>query len=158
RDPWAPPTDGCMMCAYHTTAWPVTYQFPVPNGSYWVRLGFHHNSYLLGGQVVENVSINGSSVLSNFDAYTAAGGPHQIYQSFPVTVRNGSIVILISPLLETSHIGAIAIVQDPTPSLTVYPRQVTLSARHPYQFSVDALGLPNSVAWSTKIGSITSTG
>jgi hypothetical protein len=51
-----------------------TYAFPVPAGSYLVRLHFAETFDNGAGNRLENVEINGKPVLTNFDTFAAAGG------------------------------------------------------------------------------------
>ena len=51
------------------------YSFPVPAGKYHVRLHFAEIFGDEAGQRMENIQINGKTVLANFDPIVAAGGP-----------------------------------------------------------------------------------
>jgi hypothetical protein len=71
-----------------------SYQFAVPNATYTVNLKFAETYYTTAGSRVFNVSINGSSVLANFDILSQAGGAFKaIDKSFSVPVSNGQIKI-----------------------------------------------------------------
>jgi uncharacterized protein YkwD len=71
-----------------------SYQFNVANGSFNVLLKFAEVSRTAAGQRIFSVVINGTTVLTNFDIFAAAGGPLiAIDRSFPVTVTNGQITI-----------------------------------------------------------------
>jgi hypothetical protein len=73
---------------------PLTYTFTgIPNGSRTVVLDFSDTSATAAGQRWFNVTINGVTVLSNFDIYQTVGANRALSQSFPVTVSTGSIVI-----------------------------------------------------------------
>jgi len=52
-----------------------SHRFPVPAGSYTVKLHFAEVFEDAPGQRIENISINGKRVLTNFDPVVAAGGP-----------------------------------------------------------------------------------
>lgn len=52
-----------------------SYTFPVPAGNYHVRLHFAEIFGDTPGQRMENIQINGKTVLANFDPVVAAGGP-----------------------------------------------------------------------------------
>jgi uncharacterized protein YkwD len=90
-----------------------SYQFAVPNGSYSVRLKFADPSMSGPGQRLFNTAIDGSTVLSNFDIFAAAGGAMiAIDKVFPVTVSNGQIAIQFSAgSANYPMINAIEIVQ-----------------------------------------------
>ncbi|WP_025229515.1 GH92 family glycosyl hydrolase [Fimbriimonas ginsengisoli] len=76
-----------------------TYRFPVPTGrAYTVRLHFAEVFGDVAGQRVENISINGRPVLTNFDPVVAAGGPNRAVVKEFADVRpgrNGQITIRI---------------------------------------------------------------
>jgi hypothetical protein len=92
----------------------VTYNFPVPNGSYIVTLKFAEVSGLAPGQRVFNVRLNGATVLPNFDIAAAAGGPGiAVDRTFPVTVSTGNISIATSIVKYGNLLSAIQIVPAP---------------------------------------------
>jgi len=83
---------------YRTERWgPTTYTIPnlTPGGSYTVRLHFAETAVTAAGQRAFNVAINGTTVLSNFDIYAAAGGEFIAnIQQFNVTAdSSGTITI-----------------------------------------------------------------
>jgi hypothetical protein len=98
---------------YQTERWnstPLQYQFPVPNGNYSVNLKFAEIYFTQTGQRVFNAAINGTSVLTNFDVVASAGGPNlAVDKAFPVTVTNGQITILLTPVVQNPAINAIEI-------------------------------------------------
>ncbi len=58
--------------------------FPVPAGTYTVKLHFAEVFDAKPGERRENISINGTRVLSNFDPVVAAGGPWKaVVKTFP---------------------------------------------------------------------------
>ena len=56
-----------------------TYSFPVPKGKYTVRLHFAEIFDNAPGDRIENVTVNGQPVLTNFEIYKAAGGVNKAY-------------------------------------------------------------------------------
>jgi len=84
---------------YQTVRWnsAFTYTIPnlTPNGSYTVRLHFCELSFTAAGQRKFNVSINGTSVLSAFDIFSAAGGQFKAFsEQFSATANStGQIAI-----------------------------------------------------------------
>jgi len=98
---------------YQTQRWsstPLQYQFPVPNGNYSVKLKFAEIYFTQPGQRVFNATINLTSVLTNFDVVASAGGPNlAVDKAFPVTVTNGQITILLTPVVQNPAISAIEI-------------------------------------------------
>ncbi len=74
-------------------AGPLDYNFLVPNGQYFVLLKFAEIQNPSAGNTF-NVSINGVSVLSNFNALTAAGTAFKpIDKSFKTAVKAGRLNI-----------------------------------------------------------------
>src|SRR5260370_3303213 len=70
-------TNPAPQGVYRTERWgPTTYTIPnlTPGGSYTVRLHFAEVAFTAAGQRAFNVAINGTTVLSNFDIFAAAGG------------------------------------------------------------------------------------
>ena len=63
------------------------------------------------GQRVFNVTLNGATVLSNFDIYASAGGMNiAIDKTFPVTVANGQISLNFIVNVQNPKVNAIQIV------------------------------------------------
>jgi hypothetical protein len=98
---------------YQTERWNpglLRYQFSVPAGSYNVTLKFAEIYFSSTGMRKFNVSINGQSVLSNFDIVAAAGGAlRAIDRQFSVSALNGVITIDFIPVVENPKISAIEI-------------------------------------------------
>ena len=75
-----------------------SHRFPVPAGSYTVKLHFAEVFGDDPGQRVENISINGRRVLENFDPIVAAGGPMKAVVKTFTGIRpdaQGNIVIRV---------------------------------------------------------------
>ncbi len=70
-------TSPAPAMVYQTERWggPFTYVFPklTPGANYLVRLHFAENYWDAAGQRIFNVSINGTTVLTNFDVLATAG-------------------------------------------------------------------------------------
>ncbi|MBN2444290.1 MAG: hypothetical protein JXJ04_23210 [Spirochaetales bacterium] len=102
----------------------ITYTIPgfTPGGTYTVILYFAETYLTSSGSRVFNVSINGTSVLSNFDIYAAAGGQNiGIAQWFTTTPdSNGEFVIRFTAVTENPKINGIGIQPGtaPTPGPT----------------------------------------
>jgi len=87
------------------------YALPVTNGSYSVTLKFAETILTGAGQRVFNVTLNGATVLSNFDIYASAGGMNiAIDKTFPVTVANGQISLNFIVNVQNPKVNAIQIV------------------------------------------------
>ena len=70
----------------------------VANGNYTVNLKFAEIYFTTAGSRMFNVSINGATVLTNFDIVAQAGGTLKaLDRSCPVTVTNGQINIQFTP-------------------------------------------------------------
>jgi len=79
---------------YRTERWgSFTYSFKVPSGTYSVTLKFAETSFNAAGNRVFSVAINGTTMLSNFDIYAAAGGANTaVDRTFQVT-SSGTVSI-----------------------------------------------------------------
>jgi hypothetical protein len=88
----------------------VTYQFPVTNGSHTVTLKFAELYFTAPGNRTFNVTMNGQTVLTNFDVVAAAGGGLKaVDQQFTVNVTNGSIAIQLIPVISAPTLNGIEI-------------------------------------------------
>jgi parallel beta-helix repeat protein len=120
--PGATVTGTTTPVLYQTQRWhtaPLTYQFAVANGSYSVNLKFAELYFNAAGQRVFNATINGQTVLANFDIVAAAGGSKiAVDKSFPVTVTGGQITIQFAASVDNPAINAIEIVPA-TPKSTI---------------------------------------
>lgn len=76
---------------------PLTYRFPVPNGSRTVTLKFAEIFFTAANQRVMNVVINGVPVESGLDIVATAGARTALDRTYPVNVSNGLITITLSP-------------------------------------------------------------
>ena len=82
---------------YNGTPSTLTYQFSVPNGNYTVTLKFAEIYDTAAGQRYMNGSLNGTTVFSNLDVWTATGGPNRAYDlSYPVSVTSGLLTITLT--------------------------------------------------------------
>jgi hypothetical protein len=110
---------------------PLTYSFTVPNGTYQVKLLFAELNTERTGQRLFHVDINGNRTLSNFDVFTAAGGGlRAVERTFPVSVVDGSIRILLTAVQSSAIINAIEITQGSTSSFT--PIRFNAGSNVPY--------------------------
>jgi hypothetical protein len=118
----------------------------VPNGSYTVNLKFAEPSMNGAGQRLFNVSLNGTTALTNFDVFAQAGGAFiAIDKAFPVSVTNGQIAINFSPgSANAPMVEAIEVVQGAAPSSVFTPIRVNAGGSS----YVDSLGQ----TWSADTG------
>jgi len=103
----------------------MTYTIPNRSGAQTVTLYFAE-TYLSGaGQRLFNVTINGSTVLSNFDIYASAGGANRaIAQTFNTTANaSGQVVIQFTAVTQNPKINGITVAGaiTPTPTPTIPP-------------------------------------
>ena len=89
---------------------PFQYLFSVANSTYTLKLRFSELEYGIGvGQRVFNVSINGQTVLTNFDV-VAQGGSHAVVEKqFSVPVTNGQILVVFTPVVYVPFVNTIEI-------------------------------------------------
>ncbi|MBN1697236.1 MAG: hypothetical protein JW881_06965 [Spirochaetales bacterium] len=109
----------------------MSYTIPgfAAGGTYAVTLYFAETYLTSSGGRVFNVSVNGTTVLSNFDIYAAAGGQDMaIDRAFTATATSsGQIVIQFSPVTENPKVNGISVrpgeapTPGPTPTPTVEP-------------------------------------
>jgi predicted esterase len=109
----------------------MSYTLPgfTAGGSYTVLLYFAETYLAAAGSRVFNVSINGTTVLFNFDIYASAGAQNAgIVKWFTTTANvNGQIVIQFTSVTENPKINGIRVQSGtlPTPSPTPTPTPTT---------------------------------
>ncbi len=113
---------------YQSQRWgnPFSYVFNVPAGSYQVTLKFAETYWTAAGDRVFNVSINGNTVLTNFDIYKTAGGQNialdEVFNN--IAPSGGAISIQFGPAsADNAMVDAIQIIpmpstSTPTPTVT----------------------------------------
>ena len=106
---------------YRTERWnqpSLTYQFSVPNGNYTVTLKFAEIYDTAAGQRYQNIALNGTTVVTGLDVWTATGGPNRAYDlSYPVSVTNGVLTITLTCTSSnnSAEVNAIQIVAGSAP-------------------------------------------
>jgi hypothetical protein len=92
-----------------------TYTFPglTASATYTVRLHFAEIYWTATGRRRFNVTINGTSVLSNFDIYATAGGNYRaVVREFTTTANaSGQIVVTFTTVTDNASIGGIEIIR-----------------------------------------------
>ena len=126
-------TNAAPAAVYQTERYGTsTYTLPSLNvGSpYTVRLHFAELYQTAAGKRVFNVGINGTTVLSNFDIYAAAGGTYKaVVRDFTATANSsGQIVINLTTVTDNATIEGIEILTS-TPNSA--PSIVTAAAASP---------------------------
>ena len=94
----------------------LTYQIPVPNGSYEVTLCFAELYWTSAGKRVFNVALQGQTVLQNFDIYALVGANTALQRTFQVLVTNGVLSIVGTASVDNAKFSAIQIVPPPSVS------------------------------------------
>ena len=100
---------------YRTEAYAVdTFTIPVPAGSYQVVLHFAetYEGTTAAGQRLLDVAINGTTVLSDFDVYKAAGGKRNaaVVRSFDTKVTGDAVTVSLSSSTGNATVNAIEVV------------------------------------------------
>ena len=86
------------------------YQFDVPNGSYQVTLRFAEIYYGYSGARKFDVRVQGTTILSNFEVLTAAGGKYRPFdKTVTATVSDGRLVIDLISRIGSPKINAIEV-------------------------------------------------
>ena len=88
-----------------------TYNIPVTNGDYTVRLHFAEIYWTFAGARVMNIDVeNGQGKLSNFDIFATAGKNAANIQSFPIHVKDSAVTIHFSTVSDQAKISGIEII------------------------------------------------
>jgi hypothetical protein len=99
----------------------LTYNIPVINDTYTVTLYFAEIFFDAPGQRVFDVSIEGQTVLQNFDIWAVAGQFAAVQRTFVVPVTDGMLNIVATASVNNANFSAIQVVRGssaPTPTPT----------------------------------------
>ncbi len=124
----------------------LTYNVPVPNGNYNVTLDFSEMYWTAAGKRVFNVSLQGQTVLQNFDIWALVGQYAALQKTFAVTVNNGTLKIAATATVDSAKFSAIEVKPaqgSPTPTPT--PGGGSIAFTSPT--SVATLTNPTCAAW-----------
>ncbi|MEB3310438.1 MAG: malectin domain-containing carbohydrate-binding protein [Snowella sp.] len=89
-----------------------SYNVPVSNGTYLVNLNFAEIYWNAPGQRLFNVSLEGQTVLQNFDIWSQAGGQNiALTQSFEVTVSDGVLNLDFTTLVDNAQITSLELLK-----------------------------------------------
>jgi cysteine-rich repeat protein len=109
-------TNPAPQAVYHTERYgstPITYTISNLTSAtqYRVRLHFAENYYSAANQRKFNVALNGTTVLSDFDVFAAAGAAHKaVVREFTVTANgSGQVVVAFTNVLEKALINGIEV-------------------------------------------------
>ena len=107
----------------------ILYRLPglTPGAEYLVRLHFVETLYYDAGERTFNVAINRAAVLADFDIFTAAGGTHVaiVKQFGVVAAADGTIAIMLTPVVEAAAIAAIELFASASGALPAGPHATT---------------------------------
>ena len=87
----------------------LTYNIPVPNGNYEVTLYFSEMYWNAAGKRVFNVSIEGQTVLQNFDIWAVAGQFAAVQRTFITTVSDGVLNIVGTASVDNAKLSAVEV-------------------------------------------------
>jgi hypothetical protein len=137
-----------------------TYNVPVTNGSYQVKLHFAELYWNTAGQRIFNVNVeNGQGMVSNLDVYTEAGKNSALVKTFNASVSDGTMTIQFIAVKDMAKINAIEIIPvttnevkpvanaGPDKSITLPTNSVTLDGS-----GTDADGTVVTYSWSQVSG------
>ena len=90
----------------------MTFNVPINNGSYTLKLHFADLAHNQAGQRVFDVSVNGVLSLPNFDIVAAGGGQQAVVETFDnLAVTNGRITVNLNASVDFPALNAIEIVR-----------------------------------------------
>ena len=94
----------------------VTYTLPnlISGASYKVRLHFSENYWTSRGSRRFNVTINGATVLANYDIFAQTGAQYKAVVNEYATIANasGEIIIVFTTITDNAKIGGIEIIKQ----------------------------------------------
>jgi hypothetical protein len=122
-----------------------SYTFNVPPGSYQVTLKFAETFWTAAGNRVFNVSINGSTVLTNFDIFADSGAidraDDKVFNG--ISPSGGLITITLGPASkDNATIDAIQIIPQPATATPSPSPTITPTATISPTFSPSPAGVP----------------
>ncbi len=87
----------------------LKYQVPVANGTYEVTLHFAEMYFNAAGARVFNVSLEGQTVLQNFDIWAVAGKYAAVTRTYSITVSDGVLNIVGTASVNNAKFSALEI-------------------------------------------------
>jgi hypothetical protein len=97
-----------------------TYNIPIPNGTYDVRLHFAeiYQPCFFTGCRLFNVNVNGSRFLTNFDIYSEVGANAADIKMTTATVSSGNLAINFAAVKQNPEVVAIEVIPSGSPTTT----------------------------------------
>ncbi|UFS71077.1 hypothetical protein LPW11_02545 [Geomonas sp. RF6] len=86
-----------------------SYNIPVANGNYTVRLKFAETYWSAAGSRVFDVAVNGATALSNVDIFSKVGKNAAYDVEIPATVSNGNLSIGFTTKVDNALVSAILV-------------------------------------------------
>lgn len=130
---------------------PLTYRFPVVNGSYHVNLYFSE-SYAADeaiGARVFTIKLQGTPVFSKLDVFATAGANTALIKGADIKVANGAVTIEVDNIADHGKIAAIEILPSvAAPALTLnftHPDGTPVAGTLSYTMSNSAVNLGGKV-------------
>ncbi len=120
--------DGTLLGS-HRTARELRYTVDLPNGEYWVDLGWQESSGDAGsvsavaGRVMD-VSVQGVRQIQDLDVFSIVGVNAPLWRSFPATVTNERLWVDFKGQAGTGHIASVN-------AIAVCPRAMVTAGRCP---------------------------
>jgi regulation of enolase protein 1 (concanavalin A-like superfamily) len=99
----------------------LTYNIPVANGTYDVTLDFSEMFFNAAGKRIFNVTIEGQTVLQNFDIWALVGMNAALQRTFTTVVTDGALNIVGTGTVNNAKLSAIQIAPSGTPTPTPTP-------------------------------------
>jgi uncharacterized protein YjdB len=132
------------------------FSYTIPNrtagSAQTVTLYFADTYVTASGQRVFNVSINGTTMLSNFDIYASAGGQNKaIARSWSTTANSsGQVVIQFSTVTQNPKVNGISVAGGGVaPILSVSPTSVSVAAA---ANSTGTFNITSNTSWTVTSG------
>jgi len=91
----------------------LNYQVPVANGNYEITIDFAEMYWNAAGKRIFNVTIQGQTVLQNFDIWSLAGKANAVQRTFVTAVTNGVLSIGATASVDNAQFCAIQILYKP---------------------------------------------
>ena len=86
-----------------------SYNIPLANGNYTVKLKFAEIYWNAVGQRIFNVNMQGTQVINKLDIFSKVGKNAAYDESFPVSVTNGTLTINFSSVADYAKVSAIEV-------------------------------------------------
>jgi hypothetical protein len=140
----------------------LKYQVPVANGTYEVTLYFAEMYFAAAGARVFNVSLEGQTVLQNFDIWAVAGKYAAVTRTYSIKVSDGVLNIVGTASVNNAKFSALEIrsssgTSTPTPTPTPTPTATpspTPSVKPSVKLSWDASTGPDVSGYRVRYGQL----